>query len=132
MENLPSSAFNMSRWTETAPDDLFDRMCALELMNVALRQLESEYRRRGKGAIFDALGPFLSHRPSEEQYRVVCGALSIPAPTARSHLHRMRKRYFKLFREEVMQTLEDSQCVDDEIRNLLDALGRTGVMSLSH
>ncbi|MEZ5326900.1 MAG: hypothetical protein R3F19_17765 [Verrucomicrobiales bacterium] len=131
---LGEQRFQCEPVDETSPDQLFDRMCALEVMRVALRQLESEYWRRSKGEIFDVLGRFLSRTPTDDEYGVACRELNTSASTTRSHLHRMRKRYFKLFREEVGHTLEnpDDAMIDDEIKHLLDALGRTGLMELSH
>jgi RNA polymerase sigma-70 factor (ECF subfamily) len=37
--------------------------------------------------------------------------------------HRLRRRYRELLREEVAQTVEAPEDIDDELRNLLVALG---------
>ena len=38
-------------------------------------------------------------------------------------VHRMRRRYRELLRDEIGQTLADPSCVDEELRSLQAALG---------
>ena len=43
--------------------------------------------------------------------------------TARVAVHRLRHRYRELLREEIVNTIDDPEGIDDEIRSLFAALG---------
>lgn len=112
------------------PELLFDRACAIELIGRALAQLEFEHRRSGRDATFQAFQPFLSRAPSSGSYDQICSSLGVSRETARTQLHRLRKRFYRAFADEVSQTLVDPDQLEDEMKYLLDALGRCGLMSL--
>ena len=47
----------------------------------------------------------------------------VTEPALKSVVHRMRRRYAELFRDEVAQTVADPADVQDEIRHMLGVLG---------
>ena len=75
-------------------------------------------------AIMDALRPFLDpinckRLPSYEEVAV---KLQVSLAGVKTLIHRVRKRYNELLREEVARTVTDPQAVDDEIHALCEAL----------
>jgi len=52
----------------------------------------------------------------------VAGALGMNEAAARVAVHRLRRRFRELFREEIAQTVAEPAELDDEVRHLLRAL----------
>lgn len=105
------------------PDQLFDRRWALTLLDTAMRRLASEYRDAGRTSEFETLKPCLTASRGEIDYPWVSHLLDINEGAARVAVHRLRKRYRQLFREEIARTVGDDDAeVDLEMRALLDAL----------
>lgn len=105
-----------------APDALFDRHWALALLDAALLRLEDEYRESGRDEEFSELKPCLTAGRGETDYQLLAGKLSRSEGAARVAVHRLRKRYRVVFREEIARTVGDEKEVDDEMRDLLQAL----------
>lgn len=69
-----------------------------------------------KTALFEVLKPFLY--PANEKlpaYEVVADQLKVSVAAVKTLIHRFRKRYTALVREEVIRTVPDSADVDAEI-----------------
>lgn len=101
------------------PERLFDRRWAVTLLNRVLGRLEREYARAGKAELYrclqDALEGdegFLSHAKTAAALRMTEGAVRVA-------VHRLRRRYRDLLREEIGLTVSDPIAIDDEIRYLL-------------
>ncbi|MEY2604689.1 MAG: hypothetical protein QOH31_2484 [Verrucomicrobiota bacterium] len=125
------------RYREDAADSLtaekvFDARWAMTLLEHAIGRLRQEYASQGKTAIIDALLPFLDPTNSKKlpSYEEVADQLQVSLGGVKTHIHRLRKRYSELLREEVARTVTDPQAVDDEIHALCEALiaseGRLG------
>ncbi|OQW97947.1 MAG: hypothetical protein BWK77_00425 [Verrucomicrobia bacterium A1] len=105
------------------PEQEFDRQWALRLLDEVLRRLEAEYAAAGQRELFEALRFVLTGDGSGAPYDELAGRLATTAGALRVAVHRMRKRYRALLREEIAGTLASSADVDDELRCLLEALG---------
>ncbi|WP_075090871.1 sigma factor [Haloferula sp. BvORR071] len=101
---------------ELAPDALFDRRWALALLDAALHRLELET------GDFDALKECLTADRGEIDYAAMSRRLSATEGATRVAVHRLRKRYRQLIREEVARTVADEAEVDQEMRVLMEAL----------
>ncbi len=99
-------------------DALFDRRWALALLDQAISRLEAEYA----GGNFDRLKECLTADRGETNYAALADAMGINEGAARVAVHRLRKRYRAVIREEVARTVADESDVDDEMRALMDAL----------
>lgn len=108
--------------TAAAPDALYDREWALTLLDRTLRRLAEEQRKAGKTAEFEALSPCLTAARGDIPYGDLAARLGLTETTARQAVHRLRKRYRELFREEISQTLEEPAELEAEVRHLLAAL----------
>lgn len=101
-----------------SPDELFDRRWALALLDAALRRLEAEY----SVAEFSLLKDCLTADRGEIDYGKLAGNLGTSEGAARVAVHRLRKRYRALIRDEVARTVSNETEVDQEMRALMDAL----------
>jgi hypothetical protein len=57
-------------------------------------------------------------------YAAVAQQLAVNEGAARVSVHRLRKRFRAIYREEISQTLAAGEDVDDELRHLAAALAR--------
>jgi RNA polymerase sigma-70 factor (ECF subfamily) len=107
---------------ERTPEDLFVARWAASVLDRAVRRLGDEYDASGKGELF---GRLRGHLTGEEgAYAGLAAALDMTEGALRVAVHRMRRRLGLLLREEVAQTVESPDEIDDEIRFLLHAIAR--------
>ena len=102
-----------------APDEAFDRAWALALLETTLARLRDEQAAAGRGEWFEALVPCLAGRVADVPQAGVAAQLGLSEPALRVAIHRLRKRYRELLREEVAQTVASSGEIDDELRHLM-------------
>jgi RNA polymerase sigma factor (sigma-70 family) len=113
-------------------DKIFDARWAITLLDEVMTRLGNEYGAQGKAAMFQALEPYLD--PSSVQvvpsYEQIADQLQVSIGTVKTLIHRLRKRYTALLREEVARTVSDPAEIDEEIHSLCEALvaseGRLG------
>ena len=103
---------------ESSPDKLFERRWALTLLDQVLAALEREFREAGKADLFERLRPFLVGDQGETSYAQAAVTLGMSAAAVKKAAHRMRHRYYALFRRELAQTLADPAEVEEEMRHL--------------
>jgi RNA polymerase sigma-70 factor (ECF subfamily) len=103
------------------PERIFDRQWALTLLDRALDRLRDEYRRAGKGELFDRLRPALAGDRATP-YAELASSLGMSEGAVKVAVHRLRGRSAALIREEVAQTVASPEEVDDELRDLFAAL----------
>lgn len=106
------------------PEQLFDKRWALTLVETALARLEQEYGAAGRDAEFAVLKPCLTAGRGEIDYGELAEALDRSEGAARVAVHRIRKHYRSLFREEIARTVRDDDEVEEEMCTLMQALGR--------
>jgi RNA polymerase sigma-70 factor (ECF subfamily) len=104
------------------PERTFQRRWALQVMERALARLALEQERARKRELFAALRPHLSPGEPAPPHADVAGRLGTSEGAVKVALHRLRRRYGELVREEVAGTLADPSAVEDELAALIDAL----------
>ena len=99
----------------------FEREWALGVMERSLSQLEEEFRAGRRRGPFEAVVGYFRgvDVPSQEH---LAKAHGMTVSQFKSFLHRTRLRFRELVRDEVSQTLEDTEDVDAEIGVLIEAL----------
>jgi RNA polymerase sigma-70 factor (ECF subfamily) len=117
------SRYQLDPADHLTPDKLYDRAWAVTLLERVLLRLKEECV--GKSAEFDTLKPFLSAAADTIPYEAVAAGLGISAGTARVAVHRLRRRYRDLLRDEIAQTLTEPGQLDEELRALLSAFAET-------
>ncbi len=106
------------------PEVLFDRRWAKAVLSRVLRRLEGEFREADQMDRYEAMKPLLGMSPKDGAMEPMAESLGMNPGAFRTALHRFRRRYRDLFREEVASQVNDPRDVDDEIRHLIRALGR--------
>jgi len=107
---------------EVSPDRLYDRRWALTLIEQTMAQLRAEFERAGKATEFDRLKTFLTADKNAISYPAAAAELGMNESALRVAVHRLRKRYRELFREEIAHTLAEGEDIDTELRHLLVVL----------
>ena len=108
---------------EQTPDRLFERRWALTVLDRVLSRLENEHADSPARAVkFAALKPLMTAADSTESYAAVGTILDMTEGAVKVAVHRLRKRYKELLREEVAQTVCDPAAVDQELADLRAAL----------
>ncbi len=124
------TAFAESRYaadvtSQLPPDESFDRQWAITLHDLTLDRLENEFATGGKPGEFDALKDCLMAARGGIDYAAVAVRLGASEGAARVAVHRLRKRFREIYREEIAQTLSEAADVDAELHHLARALGRS-------
>lgn len=113
--------FQVAAQSEPSPDKAFDREWALALLARVIERLQQECAAEGKGKLFEQLKVFLMAGKSESAQAEVAKSLGMEEGAVRVAVHRLRKRYRQLLRDEIANTLSDAAMVDEEMRALFGA-----------
>lgn len=102
----------------TTPETLFERRWAQAVMSVVLDRLavETEEKR------FEILKGFLLEEKGAVSYDEAAAQLGLSVSAITSAIHRMRARFRALLFEEVANTVDKPEEVEQELRHLLGAL----------
>jgi RNA polymerase sigma-70 factor (ECF subfamily) len=103
------------------PEQQFERLWALQLLEASLEAVRTQYDARGQGRVFAALKPFMLGEQGGARLAQVAEQLGISEGAATVALHRLRTRYRDALRGEICATLSDENEADDEIRRLFAA-----------
>jgi DNA-directed RNA polymerase specialized sigma24 family protein len=104
------------------PERLFERQWALTVLERVLARLQSEHEAGGKAALFQTLKPFLTSGRPAATYAEAAAALQMSAGAVKVAIHRLRRRYRQLLKEEIAHTVAKPEEIDDEIRYLMACL----------
>jgi RNA polymerase sigma-70 factor (ECF subfamily) len=113
--------FHIAAVNEPSPDKAFDREWALALLTKVIERLQKECEADGKAKLFGQLKIFLTAGKGELSHAEVAKKLGMDETAVRVAIHRLRKRYRELLRDEIAQTLADAADVDEEMRALFGA-----------
>jgi RNA polymerase sigma-70 factor (ECF subfamily) len=107
-------------------EKIFDARWAMTLLARAMTLLGGEYGAQGKTSTFETLKSFLDLSKAPPPYEQAADALQVSVGSVKSLVHRLRKRFASILREEVGRTVSDPVEVDGEIHALCDALIAAG------
>jgi RNA polymerase sigma-70 factor (ECF subfamily) len=110
---------------ELTAERVFDRTWTLTLLARVLDLLRGEYEASGRGLTFEALRGVLTDGSHTVSYATIAGHLGITEGAVRVAVHRLRRRYGDLLREQIAATVNDPSEVDDEVRALFASLDVT-------
>jgi RNA polymerase sigma-70 factor (ECF subfamily) len=106
---------------DLSPEREFERAWAVAVLARARKRLAEEQAQAGKSAQWHALEPHLSTTDERGHGAELAQRLGISENAVRVALHRLRRRFGELVREEVRETVGPGE-VEDEVRQLLRAL----------
>jgi RNA polymerase sigma-70 factor (ECF subfamily) len=104
------------------PERIYERRWALALLDQVLARLADEFRQVGKASFFETLKVYLVAEEPAARYAEVAGALGLSEGAVKVAVHRLRRRYGELLRQEVARTLHRPADVKDEIQSLFATL----------
>lgn len=108
---------------EQTPDKLFERRWALTVLDRVLARLEEEHQTDpARATRFASLKPLLTVSDGASPYAQVAESLDMTEGAIKVAVHRLRRRYKELLREEVAQTVCDPAAIDQELADLRAAL----------
>jgi RNA polymerase sigma factor (sigma-70 family) len=100
------------------PESIFERQWAASMLAGCLRRLREEHDKPERLSRFEKLKPFLLGG-EDGGYGKLALELGMTEGNARVAVHRLRKRFCEVVREEVARTVASPGDVDAEIRYLL-------------
>ncbi len=105
-----------------SPDLAFDREWAMALLERVIQRLGTECVAEGRGLLFERAKGYLMVGSDAIPHAEAAASLQMAEGAFRVAVHRLRKRYRELLRDEIAQTLVDPAQVEEELQSLLAAL----------
>jgi DNA-directed RNA polymerase specialized sigma24 family protein len=107
-----------------APDETFDQQWALTLLDLTVNRLREEFIAAGDLEGFEVLKNCLMAGRGAIDYAAVAKQLGVNEGAARVAVHRLRKRFREIYREEISRTLTKDEDLEAELKHLASALAR--------
>jgi RNA polymerase sigma-70 factor (ECF subfamily) len=104
---------------ELTAEKLYERRWALTLLDRVLDRLGQEFHNAAKSELFEKLKPYLMGEKGAIPYAQAALASGLSEGAFKVAVHRLRRRFRELFREEVAHTVAKPEEIDQEIRHLL-------------
>jgi RNA polymerase sigma factor (sigma-70 family) len=108
---------------DETPERIFERRWALSVLDRVVERLRDEFVQHGRPEHFERLKMFLLGK-SDAPYAALAREMNTSEGALKVAIHRLRKRYRELFRQEIADTVADPNEVESELRFLADALAR--------
>ena len=102
----------------------FERSWALALLDRVFAALKEEYETTDRAQLFGELYIFLPKGEKPKPYREAAENLRMTEAAVKVAVHRLRKRFGELLRDEILQTVEKPEDIDEEIARLFEAVSR--------
>ena len=100
------------------PEHLFERRWALTLLETVMQRLCAEYGGAGQAALFEALRFAIAGDKSAVPYGEIATELGMSGEAVRVAVHRLRRRYRVMLREEIAHTVANESEIDEELNSL--------------
>src|SRR3954462_3662204 len=103
------------------PERIFERRWALSVLDRVVDRLRREFVQHGRPEHFERLKVFLLGH-SDAPYASLAREMNTSEGAFKVAIHRLRKRYRELFRQEIADTVVDPADVESELRHLASVL----------
>ena len=108
---------------DETPERIFERRWAVVVLDRVVERLRNEFILHGRSEHFERLKVFLLGQ-SEAPYAALAREMKTSEGALKVAIHRLRKRYRELFRQEIADTVVDPAEVEAEHRFLATVLTR--------
>jgi RNA polymerase sigma factor (sigma-70 family) len=108
---------------DETPERIFERRWALSMLDRVVERLREEFVQHGSPDHFERLKVFLLGQ-SDAPYAAMARQMNTSEGALKVAIHRLRKRYRELFRQEIADTVADPADVESELRFLAAVLTR--------
>ena len=119
---LAESGYHDNLRDDASAEKLYERRWALTLLDRAMGRLREEFVAAGKTRDFEVLKLQLTAPRGLAGYTEVAAMLGMNEGAARVAVHRLRRRFREVFREEIAHTVAEAAEIDDEVRYLMAVL----------
>lgn len=109
---------------ETSPEHLYDRRWAIDLLDHVLERLRQEALASGQARLFEAIEGCLLGEGTTETYARLGDRLGLSETAIKVTVHRLRRRYRELVREEIAHTVTRPEEIDEEMSYLFKVVSR--------
>jgi RNA polymerase sigma-70 factor (ECF subfamily) len=106
------------------PESLYERRWALDLLDRVLDRLRQEAAAAGRAAVFERLQGCLLGERLCGTYAQLGMPLGLSETAVKVAVHRLRRRYRELLREEIAHTVARPEEVEAELRYLFEVVSR--------
>jgi DNA-directed RNA polymerase specialized sigma24 family protein len=108
----------------STPETIYDRQWALTVFDRVATRLQHELEKAGKSSLFNELKSYVTNDDETLlRYRAMAARLGMSEGAVKVTVHRLRRRFRDLLREEVAESVTTPREIDDEVRHLKAALG---------
>jgi RNA polymerase sigma factor (sigma-70 family) len=114
--------YQMEPAAEANPDRVYDRRWAMTLLDQTMARLRGEFAEAGKAKEFQQLKVCLTAERTAISYPEIAAALGTNEGAARVAVHRLRKRFREIFRDEIAHTVSSQSQIEEEVRYLIEVL----------
>jgi RNA polymerase sigma-70 factor (ECF subfamily) len=108
---------------DETPERIFERRWALSMLDRVVERLRKEFVPHGRPEHFERLKLYLLGQ-SDAPYAQLASEMSTSEGALKVAIHRLRKRYRELLRQEIADTVADPGEVDSELRYLAAVLAK--------
>ena len=108
---------------DETPERIFERRWALAMLDRVVERLRNEFVQHGRPEHFERLKVFLLGQ-SDAPYAALAIEMNTSEGALKVAIHRLRKRYRDLFRQEIADTVADPAEVESELRYLAAVLSK--------
>ncbi|HUT31234.1 MAG TPA: sigma-70 family RNA polymerase sigma factor [Sedimentisphaerales bacterium] len=105
-----------------SPEMLFEKSWALTVLERTTDRLEADMANKNKQKLFEHLKVYLTTEKDVIPYQDMATELGMTEGSIRVAVHRLRRQYRKLLRDEIAQTVADEDQIDEEMGCLFAAL----------
>ena len=120
------SRYRLEPAHEATAETIYEQRWALTLLDRVFDRLRAEFDQAGKQKAFHRLKVYLTGEAGMPSYREVAVELGMTEGAVKVAVHRLRRRYRALVREEIAQTVAGPEDVDEELSHLFAALRSPG------
>jgi RNA polymerase sigma-70 factor (ECF subfamily) len=120
----PEKRYAIDAAINLSPDKLYEKEWALALLGKAIDRLQQEYNRAARVPSFNQLKVYLLPEDDSQSSAELARDLGMSKGALRMVVHRLRRRFGEIMREEVGHTLNNPTGleIDGELRHLLQVI----------
>jgi RNA polymerase sigma-70 factor (ECF subfamily) len=114
--------YSLEPRSDLTPERIFERQWALTVLDQVFLRLRGELDESGKKQQFELMKPFLVGAEDRIPYKDLASELNTTEGGLKVAIHRLRRRFREILRDEISQTVVHAGEVQDEIRYLISVL----------
>lgn len=111
--------FGLEPAVEIPPEQMFDRAWAEQMLSAVLARLRAENTSGDDAQRFEALQECLLGESTQVPYAELAERLGLSEAGIKSAVHRLRRRFREIFREEIGRTVSRREDIDQELKHLV-------------